>query len=96
MLTYRINSGFDRKGFRTADREIKRQIPTTTKYIKWEGIFVAYFITDRCNRIGACLPVCLVEAISEGDPVYVIDPEKCIECGACAAACPTGAIDPPK
>ena len=57
---------------------------------------MAYFITDRCNRIGACLPVCPVDAISEGGPVYVIDPEKCIECGACAAACPTGAIDPPK
>jgi ferredoxin len=63
----------------------------------WGGaIFMAYFITDRCTRVGACLPVCPVEAISEGDPVYVIDPDKCIECGACAAVCPENAIDPPK
>lgn len=60
------------------------------------AIFMAYFITARCTRAGACLPVCPVEAISEGDPVYVIDPDKCVECGACAAACPSNAIDPPK
>ena len=24
------------------------------------------------------------------------DKEKCIECGACAAVCPSNAIDPPK
>ncbi|MBQ2222140.1 MAG: 4Fe-4S binding protein, partial [Bacteroidales bacterium] len=32
-------------------------------------------------------------AISEGD-VYKIDPNVCIDCGACAAACPMGAISP--
>lgn len=57
---------------------------------------MAYFITSRCTRAGACLPVCPVDAISEGDPVYVIDPAKCVECGACAAVCPSAAIDPPK
>ncbi|MBO7461498.1 MAG: 4Fe-4S binding protein, partial [Bacteroidales bacterium] len=32
-------------------------------------------------------------AIIEGD-VYSIDPDKCVECGACADACPCGAIAP--
>ncbi|NLB43182.1 MAG: 4Fe-4S binding protein, partial [Clostridiales bacterium] len=31
--------------------------------------------------------------ISEGD-IYVIDPELCIDCGACADVCPTGAPQP--
>ncbi|MBR5803793.1 MAG: 4Fe-4S binding protein, partial [Bacteroidaceae bacterium] len=31
------------------------------------------------------------EAISEGEK-YSIDPEKCIECGACADVCPSEAI----
>lgn len=31
-------------------------------------------------------------AISEGDTTYVIDPELCLECGACASVCPNDAI----
>jgi formate hydrogenlyase subunit 6/NADH:ubiquinone oxidoreductase subunit I len=31
-----------------------------------------------------------VDAIAEGD-VYAIDAEKCIDCGACASACPVDA-----
>jgi NAD-dependent dihydropyrimidine dehydrogenase PreA subunit len=34
-----------------------------------------------------------VDAISEGD-IYAIDPEKCIDCGACADVCPVEAIHP--
>jgi ferredoxin len=57
---------------------------------------MAYYITDKCNKAGACKPVCPVEAISEGARKFVIDPDLCIECGACAAACPELAIDQPK
>ena len=34
---------------------------------------------------------CPVECISEGEEKYIIDPERCIECGTCAAVCPVGA-----
>ena len=34
---------------------------------------------------------CPVGAISEG-PIYKINPDECIECGACAGACPCEAI----
>jgi len=32
------------------------------------------------------------EAISEREEVYVIDPEKCTDCGSCVEACPNEAI----
>ena len=31
-------------------------------------------------------------AADEGDPIYVINQEDCIECGSCAEVCPEGAI----
>ena len=53
---------------------------------------MAYKITDKCTACGTCKPECPVEAISEGDPIYVIDPDLCTDCGACAAVCPVEAI----
>ncbi|HOJ36563.1 MAG TPA: 4Fe-4S binding protein, partial [Clostridiales bacterium] len=38
-----------------------------------------------------CVDSCPVDAISEGDGIYVIDPETCIDCGACAGVCPVDA-----
>lgn len=55
---------------------------------------MAYVITDKCTMCGTCVPVCPVEAISEGDPKYVIDPDECIDCGACQSECPVEAIEP--
>lgn len=52
---------------------------------------MAYEITDDCIACGACVPTCPVDAIEEGDPIYVIN-DDCIDCGACTAVCPTDAI----
>lgn len=52
---------------------------------------MAYKISDDCICCGACQAECPVNAISEGDSKYVIDPELCISCGACAGVCPVGA-----
>ena len=54
---------------------------------------MAYTINDDCIMCGACEAECPVEAISEGDGKYVIDPSKCIDCGSCASVCPVGAPD---
>lgn len=52
---------------------------------------MAYKIGDECIACGACAAECPVEAISAGDPTYVIDADTCIECGACEGVCPVGA-----
>ena len=48
-------------------------------------------INDGCIACGACAADCPVEAISEGDGIYVIDADTCIDCGACADSCPVSA-----
>ena len=59
---------------------------------------MAMKITDECIACGACEDECPVNAISEGDEYYVIDPEVCVECEGyadepqCAAVCPSDAI----
>ena len=53
---------------------------------------MAHSINEECILCGACEPECPEEAISEGDELYVIDPEKCTDCGTCVEVCPTEAI----
>ena len=55
---------------------------------------MAYKITDECISCGACEPECPNLAITEGETIYVIDPDKCTECigshesSQCAEICP--------
>jgi ferredoxin len=55
---------------------------------------MALLINENCTACDACKPVCPNEAISAGNPIYVIDPFKCTECvGAedepqCRLVCP--------
>jgi ferredoxin len=53
---------------------------------------VAYVISDECTACGVCQSSCPVEAIAEGDPKYIIDPDACTDCGLCAEECPFDAI----
>ncbi|MCD6218081.1 4Fe-4S binding protein [bacterium] len=53
---------------------------------------MAHVISEECIACGTCIDECPVGAISEGDPIYIIDPEICTDCGACADVCPMGAI----
>jgi hypothetical protein len=61
---------------------------------------MATTITNDCINCGACEPECPNNAISQGDPVYVIDPLLCTECvgfhdyEACAAVCPVDVCVP--
>jgi ferredoxin len=59
---------------------------------------MAKTITAECINCGACEPDCPNEAISQGDPVYVIDWEKCTECVGhydnpkCLEVCPVDGV----
>jgi ferredoxin len=59
---------------------------------------MAMKILDTCIACGACTPECPVNAISEGDPIYIIDPDKCVECQGyfdspqCVSVCPVDCI----
>lgn len=55
---------------------------------------MAHKINEDCTACGTCIEECPEEAISEGDPIYVIDPEKCNDCGTCMENCPSEAIKP--
>lgn len=52
---------------------------------------MAYKITDKCIKCGACAAACPMECIAEGDSKFEIDPNKCISCGTCASVCPVEA-----
>ncbi|MGC9359617.1 MAG: YfhL family 4Fe-4S dicluster ferredoxin [Anaerolineae bacterium] len=61
---------------------------------------MAYYITDECILCGACEAECPNEAISEGEDLFVIDPNKCTECVGffdtpqCYEVCPVEACLP--
>jgi ferredoxin len=61
---------------------------------------MAYKITEECINCGACEPECPNQAITAGDEIYIIDPEKCTECvghhdsSQCAAVCPVDCCVP--
>jgi len=58
---------------------------------------MAVKIFEECISCGACEPVCPNKAITEGDPIYVVNPDLCTECvGAhdekqCVSVCPVEA-----
>jgi NAD-dependent dihydropyrimidine dehydrogenase PreA subunit len=57
---------------------------------------VTYVIGEPCIDIKdrSCVDVCPVDCIHEVGRMLVIDPEECIDCGACEPECPVEAIFP--
>lgn len=60
---------------------------------------MTHVITSLCLRDSGCVEVCPVECIVPGNPqeewpMFYIDPDTCIDCGACVPECPYAAIFP--
>ena len=59
---------------------------------------MTYVIAEPCIGVkdASCVDVCPVDCIHTSDeaPLYYIDPDECIDCGACEPECPETAIFP--
>ncbi|MGB7651153.1 MAG: YfhL family 4Fe-4S dicluster ferredoxin [Gallionella sp.] len=59
---------------------------------------MSLLITDECINCDVCEPECPNDAISQGDSIYVIDPNKCTQCVGhydtpqCVEVCPVDCI----
>lgn len=55
---------------------------------------MTHVVTEACIncRHTDCVETCPVDAFRAGPNFLVIDPEVCIDCGACVPACPVEAI----
>ena len=59
---------------------------------------MALMITDECINCDVCEPECPNSAISQGEEIYVIDPNLCTECVGhydkpqCQQVCPVDCI----
>ena len=59
---------------------------------------MSLMITDECINCDVCEPECPNEAISQGEEIYEIDPDKCTECVGhfevpqCREVCPVNCI----
>ena len=55
---------------------------------------MTHVVTSACVqcKYQDCVAVCPVECFREADEYLVIDPDECIDCAACVAECPVGAI----
>jgi NAD-dependent dihydropyrimidine dehydrogenase PreA subunit len=57
---------------------------------------MTYVITEPCIGVkdASCVDVCPVDCIhaTDEDPQFYIDPDECIDCGACEPECPVTAI----
>ena len=55
---------------------------------------MTFVVTDNCRkcRFTDCVAVCPVDCFHADEEMLYIDPEECIDCGACVPECPVEAI----
>lgn len=55
---------------------------------------MTHVVTSACvnHKYQDCVSVCPVDAFREQTTYLVIDPDECIDCGACITECPVEAI----
>ena len=61
-----------------------------------DSLAMTYVITEPCIGVkdASCVDVCPVDCIhaTDDDAMFFIDPDECIDCGACEPECPVTAI----
>ena len=57
---------------------------------------MTYVIAEPCIDVKdrACVDECPVDCIYEGNRMLYIQPDECVDCGACEPVCPVSAIFP--
>jgi ferredoxin len=57
---------------------------------------MTFVVTDNCQRcrFTDCVAVCPVDCFHGDAEMLYIDPNECIDCGACEPECPVNAIFP--
>ena len=57
---------------------------------------MAFVVTAPCFgcKYTDCVVVCPAECFHESEKMLYIDPEECVDCGACIPECPVEAIFP--
>jgi NAD-dependent dihydropyrimidine dehydrogenase PreA subunit len=73
---------------------IKRQ--RAARSFERRGNPMTYVITEPCigTKDQSCVEVCPVDCIYDAGDHFMINPEECIDCGACEPECPVEAIYP--
>ena len=58
------------------------------------GFFVTYVIAEPCVDVKdkSCREECPVDCIYDGSRMLYIQPDECVDCGACEPVCPVEAI----
>ena len=61
-----------------------------------EEALLTYVIVEPCigTKDQSCVEVCPVDCIYDAGDHFMINPEECIDCGACEPECPVEAIYP--
>lgn len=59
-----------------------------------KGPTVTYVIAEPCVDLKdkSCIDECPVDCIYEGERMLYIQPDECVDCGACEPVCPVEAI----
>jgi ferredoxin len=89
---YRLSGG----DARALARNAVHRAAARSRYVRKEVLNVTYIIAEPCIDVKdkSCVDVCPVDCIHEFERMLVIDPEECIDCGACEPECPVEAIFP--
>jgi NAD-dependent dihydropyrimidine dehydrogenase PreA subunit len=92
QILYRLKGGDARALARAGIARARLRSSFSTR----KDASVTYIIAEPCIDIKdkSCVDVCPVDCIHEFERILVIDPDECIDCGACEPECPVEAIFP--